>query len=110
VVVVITGACPAGEGCAPPAISPAMCAMSATRIAPVSAAISRTPGSRWSAGSPCPAEDHLGPFGAGQIPDLVQVEAAGVGPDPVLDRAEPLAGHRDRPAVGEVPAIAAPSP
>ena len=43
-VVVITGAYPTGEGCAPPAISPAMCAMSATRIAPISPAISANAG------------------------------------------------------------------
>ena len=44
VVVVITGACPTGDGCAPPATSPAMCAMSATRIAPTSFAISANAG------------------------------------------------------------------
>jgi hypothetical protein len=43
-VVVITGVYPTGEGCAPPAISPAMCAMSATRIAPISPAISANAG------------------------------------------------------------------
>ena len=44
VVVVITSACPTGDGCAPPAIRPAMCAMSATRIAPISRAISANAG------------------------------------------------------------------
>ena len=44
VVVVITGAWPTGLGCAPPAISPAICAMSATRIASTSAAISANAG------------------------------------------------------------------
>ena len=39
VVVVMTSAYPTGEGCAPPAISPEMCAMSATSRAPASAAI-----------------------------------------------------------------------
>ena len=40
VVLLITPALPTGEGCAPPAISPEMCAMSATRMAPTSRAIS----------------------------------------------------------------------
>ena len=44
VVVVITSAWPTGLGCAPPAISPAMCAMSATSSAPTSAAISANAG------------------------------------------------------------------
>ena len=44
VVVVITPACPAGDGWAPPAISPAMCAMSATSTAPTSFAISAKAG------------------------------------------------------------------
>ena len=50
------------------------------------------------------AEDHLRPLGQRQVAHLVQVDPAGVGPDAVLHRAEPLAGHRHRPAVGEVPA------
>ena len=44
VVVVITPACPTGEGCAPPAISPAMCATSATSRAPASAAMAAKAG------------------------------------------------------------------
>ena len=44
VVVVMTAAYPTGEGCAPPATSPAMCAMSATRIAPASSAIAAKAG------------------------------------------------------------------
>ena len=43
VVVVTTSACPTGDGCAPPAIRPAMCAMSATRMAPTSSAIAAKP-------------------------------------------------------------------
>ncbi len=43
-VVVITPAYPTGDGCAPPAIRPAMCAMSATRIAPASAAMAAKAG------------------------------------------------------------------
>ena len=54
VVVVITSAWPTGDGCAPPAIRPAMCAMSATRIAPdLARDLGEAPGSRWCAGSPC---------------------------------------------------------
>ncbi len=44
VVVETTSAWPNGLGCAPPAISPAMCAMSASRIAPTSRAISAKAG------------------------------------------------------------------
>ncbi len=44
VVVVITGAWPTGDGCAPPAIRPAMCAMSATSTASTSAAIAAKAG------------------------------------------------------------------
>ena len=39
VVVVTTSACGMGEGCTPPAMSPAMCAMSAQNLAPTSRAI-----------------------------------------------------------------------
>ena len=44
VVVVITSAYPTGDGWAPPAIRPAMCAMSATSTAPTSRAISAKAG------------------------------------------------------------------
>ena len=50
------------------------------------------------------AEDDLGPLLERQVAHLVQVDPAGVVADPVLDGPEPLAGHRDRPAVGEVTA------
>ena len=40
----------------------------------------------------------------GQVAHLVEVDAAGVAPHAVLHGAEPLAGRRDRPAVGEVAA------
>jgi hypothetical protein len=50
------------------------------------------------------AEDELGAFLEGQLPHLVQVDPAGVGTDAVADGVEPLAGGRDRPAVGEVAA------
>ena len=56
VVVVITGAKPTGDGCAPPAIRPAMCAMSATRTASTSAAISANAGKSTVRGSAVPPQ------------------------------------------------------
>ena len=105
VVVVITGAYPTGDGCAPPAISPAMCAMSATSSAPD---LGGDGGEGREVDGPrdrgAAAEDDLGPFLEGQVADLVQVDPAGVVTHPVLDGVEPLAGRGDRPAVGEVAA------
>ena len=75
VVVVMTSANPTGDGCAPPAIRPAMCAMSATSTAPTS---SRDLGERGEVDGPrdsgAAAEDHLGPLLPGQVTNLVQVE------------------------------------
>jgi hypothetical protein len=56
VVVVMTSAWPAGVGWAPPATRPAMCAMSAARIAPVSRAISPKPAKSISRGIAVPPQ------------------------------------------------------
>ena len=50
------------------------------------------------------AEDQLRPLAQSQLTNLVEVRPAGVLAHPVLDRAEPPAGHRHAPAVGEVAA------
>ncbi len=105
VVVVITGAKPTGDGCAPPAIRPAMCAMSATSTASTSAAICREgrevhgPGQRRAA-----AEDDLGPLAQRQVAHLVQVDPAGVAAHPVLHGVEPLAADRHARPVRQVAA------
>jgi hypothetical protein len=49
-------------------------------------------------------EQELGPLAQRQLADLVEVDAVGVGPHAVLDRAEVAAGDRHRPAVGQVAA------
>ncbi len=50
------------------------------------------------------AEDDLRTLGQREVTHLVQVDPAGVGPQPVTNAAEPLAGRRHAPPVGEVPA------
>ncbi|CAM5739403.1 hypothetical protein SBADM41S_03919 [Streptomyces badius] len=82
-----------------------MCAMSATRTAPVSRAISAEAREVDRAGmARTAAEDEPGPLGEGQVADLVQVDQAGVPAYPVPDAAEPAPGGRDVPAVREVAA------
>jgi hypothetical protein len=50
------------------------------------------------------AEDQLGPLAPRQVPDLVQVDDAGVAPHAILHRVEPFSGDGHVPAVGQVAA------
>ena len=105
VVVETTSAWPTGDGCAPPAIRPAMCATSAASTAPTSRAIRGEPGEvdqprdRGAA-----APDQLRPLAQRELADLVEVDRPGVAPDAVAHGPEPLPGHRHAPAVRQVPA------
>ena len=48
------------------------------------------------------AEDQLGPLGAGELPDLIEVHAAGFSAHAVVHGPEPLAGDRGVPTVSEM--------
>ena len=75
VVVEMTSAWPTGEGCAPPAIRPAMCAMSATSTAPTSRAISAKRGKSIVRGMAVPPQKiSFGRSREGEVADLVHVD------------------------------------
>jgi len=106
VVVEMTFAYPTGDGWAPPAIRPAMCAMSATRSASTSRAISANDGKSMVRGDRrAAAEDHLRALGQGDVAYPVHVDAAGRPIDAVVDRIEPLPSDRHRRAVREVATV-----
>src|SRR5262249_15089632 len=106
VVVVTTSAMPTGDGCAPPATRPAMCAMSATKSAPTSRAISPKAGEVYGArDGGAAAPDQPGLVLARQRAHVVQVDAAGFAAHAVLYRAPHLAGDGHVPAVREVAAV-----
>ena len=105
VVVVITSAWPTGDGCAPPAIRPAMWAMSATRTAPTSRAMAAKPGKSMVRGTAVPPQKiTLGRSARARS----RTSSRSIRPvsrrHAVVDRVEPLAGHGDRPAVRQVAA------
>jgi hypothetical protein len=111
VVVEMTCAWPTGEGCTPPITSPATCAMSATRMAPTSPATSANPGGVDGARDRgATAEDQLGPLAHSQVPDLVQIDDAGVAPHAILHRVEPFSGDGHVPAVVRWPPIGSAMP
>ncbi len=82
-----------------------MCAMSATRTAPTSRAISAKAGKSMVRGMAVPPQKMIfGRSAQGELADLVHVDPAGLLADAVLHGAEPLAGRGHAPAVGEVAA------
>ena len=105
VVVVTTCACGKGEGCAPPATSPAKCAMSTIRKAPTSSAIcaegGKVDGARIGAAA---GDDHLGLVLARERRHLVHVDAMVLPAHRVGHHLEPLARHVHRRAVRQMSA------
>ena len=85
--------------------SPAMCAMSATSTAPTSRAISAKAGKSMVRGMAVPPQKiSFGRWARARSRTSSMSTRPVSRPTPYCDGAEPLAGGRDRPAVGEVPA------
>jgi hypothetical protein len=95
---------PAGEGCAPPAIRPAMCATSAASTAPTPRRSREAREVDRARDRRAAAPDQLRALAQRQLAHLVEVGRPGVAPHAVADGAEPAAGDRDAPAVCQVPA------
>ena len=106
VVVVTICACGTGEGCTPPATSPAKWAMSMSSSAPTLSAIARmrgkVEGARVGAAA---ADDELGLLALGGRFELVVVDDFGVAAHAVGGDAIELAGEVELVAVGEVAAV-----
>ena len=106
VVVVTTCACGTGEGCTPPATSPAKCAISTIRYAPTLSAICRIRAKvelpRIGAAA---ADDHLRLLAHGGRLQLVVVDRLGVAPHLIANDAIELAGKVELVAVRQMPAM-----